>query len=628
MIVATMADDLSDALEHHRRGHLALAASAYDAVLADQPDRPDALHLRGLVALQQGDIRRAGTLIGRSVALEPTEASYHASLAEVHWALGDGDRAVASCRAALRLQPENIEALCNLASTLVARGDVNAAIGHYRDAIRLAPDLAIAHNNLANALRIKGDSAGALVHFREAVRLDPALAEAHSDLGRMLLDQEEPREALVHCQEAVRLRPDNPAACYNLANVLEVLGRLDEARAVLLEAIRLKPDMASAHASLGSVLEQLGDVGQAVASLREALTHDARHPAALARLATQMKGRLADSDLTAIESLLADPVLPSDRRWPLQFGLAHVLDARGDFQRAAKLSIEANSLQADDFRRRGLGYDPEAHSKFVDQLIAAFTPELFARLGGHGSNSDRPVFIVGLPRSGTSLTEQVLASHPRVFGAGETRLVRETWKALPAATGRVEAPLRCLKHLDQQAVDRLSARHLEALEALDGSAGRVVDKMPDNLLYLGLIALLFPRAMIIHCRRDVRDVALSCWMTGMAQVRWACDPDHIASRIRATRHMMDHWNKVLPVPVLEVEYQTMVTNLEAVSRELLAWCGLDWNPACLEFHKTRRPVRTASAGQVRQPVYDSSIGRWKNYEHALAPLFAKIHNER
>ena len=115
-------------------------------------------------------------------------------------------------------------------------------------------------------------------------------------------------------------------------------------------------------------------------------------------------------------------------------------------------------------------------------------------------------------------------------------------------------------------------------------------------------------------------------MTGMAQVRWACDPDHIASRIRATRHMMDHWNKVLPVPVLEVEYQTMVTNLEAVSRELLAWCGLDWNPACLEFHKTRRPVRTASAGQVRQPVYDSSIGRWKNYEHLLAPLFAKLPN--
>ena len=444
------------------------------------------------MALQQGDPRRAGELIGRAVARDPAVAAYHASLAEVYWALGELDSAIATGRAALALQPDNTEVLCNLGSTLVAQGNVDAAIGHFREAIRLDPELAVARNNLGNALRIKGDKVASLAQFREAVRLDPALAEAHSNLGRMLLDQGDPREALLHCREAVRLRPDFPMACSNLGNVLDALGQLDEAKVWLLAAIRRKPDLAAAHASLAGLLEQLGDIDQAVASLQEALRHDPRHAGALARLATRMRGKLPDGYRSAIDGLLADPALPPEQRWPLQFGLAHVLDDRGDFDRAARLTALANSLQSSDFRKRGLGYDPETHEKFVDQLIATFTPEFFARVGRLGSDSERPVFIVGMPRSGTSLTEQVLASHPHVFGAGETRLVRATWDALPEATGRREMPLDCLKHLDRQAVHRLAGRHLHALEALDGSADRVVDKMPENTLYLGLIAVLFP----------------------------------------------------------------------------------------------------------------------------------------
>ena len=249
----------------------------------------------------------------------PAEATYHASLAEVYWALGMPDRTVASCREALRLQPGNTEVLCNLGSTLDAQGKIDEAIGCFREAIRLAPNLAIAHNNLANALRKNGEKAAAIAEFREAVRLDPAMAEARSNLGRMLLDQGAPGEALVHCEEAVRLRPGFAPACLNLANVLDVLGRLDEAKRWLHEAIRLKPDMAAAHASFGGVLEQSGDMQQAVAALREALRHDPRHAGALARLATSMRGELADSDRAMIESLLADPALaPSGAgRWSL-----------------------------------------------------------------------------------------------------------------------------------------------------------------------------------------------------------------------------------------------------------------------------------------------------------------------
>ncbi len=620
-----MTFDLSQALEHHERGDLDRAARIYEAILAVDPNEPEALHLLGLVALQRGDPTRAAALIGRAVSLQPADATFHANLGEAYWALGQLDKVIACCESALRLEPNSPGVLCNLGSTLVARGDVDGALNCFREAIRLAPDFAAVRNNYGNALRLKGDKVAALEQFRQAVRLDPDSVEARSNLGMILLGLGEPEEALVHCREAVRLGPGFPAARINLGNVVHKLGRLDEAAACFREAIRLQPASAAAHAGLGGVLEELGDLDESQALLREALRHDPRHAGAWARLATRLRDKLSETDETAIECLLADPKLAADQRWPLLFGLAHARDARGDFDRAAGLFAQANALQRVDFQARGRGYDPAAHRSFVNRLIAMFTPAFFERVRGVGLDTERPVFIVGMPRSGTTLAEQVLASHPRVFGAGELRLVREAFEALPEVTGhRDRAPLDCVLDLDRESLRRLGQRHLDALDALNGVADRVVDKMPENTLYLGLIAAMFPRARLIHCRRDPRDVALSCWMTHFADLRWACNLDHIASRINEYRRVMNRWQRVLPVPIFELEYEAMVTDLEEVSRRLVAWCGLDWDPACLDFHQTRRPVRTTSVAQVRQPVYTRSIGRWKNYERSLASMFARL----
>ena len=181
-----------------------------------------------------------------------------------------------------------------------------------------------------------------------------------------------------------------------------------------------------------------------------------------------------------------------------------------------------------------------------------------------------------------------------------------------------------LRRLDRETAGRLASRHLERLRALSRAALRIVDKMPENYLYLGLLASLFPRAKLIHCRRDLRDVAVSCWMTHFQEIPWANDQQHMASRFREYRRMMEHWRTVLPVPLLEVEYEETVADLEGVARKLVAWCGLAWEPACLEFQRAKRPVRTASAVQVRQPVFRTSVGRWKHYEHALGGLFARL----
>jgi hypothetical protein len=246
------------------------------------------------------------------------------------------------------------------------------------------------------------------------------------------------------------------------------------------------------------------------------------------------------------------------------------------------------------------------------------------------------VFVFGMPRSGTTLVEQVLASHSQVHGAGELPLAHDAFVSIPALLGLPDEMLACLEVLDAGCVRQLSRRYLDGLEThlrnLLGEGGdsprcRVVDKMPDNYLYLGLLALLFPRATFVDVRRDLRDVAVSCWMTNFRSIRWANDRDHLARRCRDYRRLMRHWQSVLPVRVHEVVYERLVDEFETEARALLAACGLEWEPACARFHQTARPVRTASVTQVRQPLYRRSLARWKHYEGTLADVFAGLVDE-
>jgi Sulfotransferase family len=235
------------------------------------------------------------------------------------------------------------------------------------------------------------------------------------------------------------------------------------------------------------------------------------------------------------------------------------------------------------------------------------------------------VFVLGLPRSGTTLLEQILASHPQVHGSGERRFARQSFEAIPTIVDRQVPPIDGVSHMDAPAIRRLAEQHLDWLDALDGGrAARIVNKMPDNYLYLGLLAALFPNAVFIHARRDLRDVAVSCWITDFRSIRWAGDPAHIANRFQNYRRVMSHWRRTLPVPIYDVDYEDTVSDLEGVARRLLTACGLDWNPACLEFYRTRRSIRTASVAQVRQPIYTKSVARWKHYEHDLGELFSTL----
>ena len=429
------------------------------------------------------------------------------------------------------------------------------------------------------------------------------------------------------CERILALDPDQAVAHNALAWVLQDSGRHDEAREHYRAAILLQPDFATAHFNFGVFHEELGELADAETRYRSTLQCEPTHATALARLASLLRETLTGADMDAVQHLLSQSGVTGRDRANLLFGLALVHDGRGCYPEAAACLEQANALALDELVRQDRAYEPEEHLRFVDALISAFSTDLFERLAGAGLETARPVFIIGLPRSGTTLIEQVLASHPEVHGAGEVTLARRSFEELPGLLGGSGNPLHAVRRLDIPTVQELARRHERRLIELDGGkARRVIGKMPDNYFYLGLIALMFPRAVVIHCRRDLRDVALSCWFTNFTDVPWANHHDHIASRFEGHCRLMDHWKLALPstFTVHEVAYEDAVADLEGEARRLLSAMDLDWDPACLEFHRSPRPVRTASQVQVRKPVYRGSVGRWKLYQEELAGFFARV----
>jgi tetratricopeptide (TPR) repeat protein len=623
-----------------------------------QPDSPEAANNLGMALLAQGDAAAAVEQFEAALRISPAAALIHNNLGNALRLRGETARALAAFRRAVEIDPNLGEAHSNLGQLLLEQYQTEAALTHCREAVRLRPDLPEAQNNLGNVLRERGQLADARACYAEALRLNPDLALTYNNVGQALQEEGHLREAVAWYHEGLRRDPDAPRILCNFASALEEQGDFDgaaahyhralerepqyaearlglgfvrheqgkfaEAVSEYREVLRLKPNFATGYCNLGNILEELGSFDEALAAFREALKRDPHHANAYAFLATMLRGRTPAEDLQAMRALLARPHLAPAKRLALHFGLAHALDGTGAYAEAAEHLRQGNALCLALWEKQGQAYDPHGHTRMVDDLITAFSPEFFERVRGFGLDTEVPVFIVGLPRSGTTLTEQILASHSRVHGAGELNFGRLGFDALPEVLRQYGPPVWCLAQLDRTATEHIAAWHLGRLGELSGDAFRVVDKLPDNYLFLGWLSTLFPKARFIHCRRDLRDVAVSCWMTNFRHIRWAANPDHIAARFRDYQRLMDHWRAVLPVRLFEVDYEETVADLEGVARRLVAWCGLEWEPACLAFHKTARPVRTASVAQVRETVYTRSVARWKHYEPALGSLFRQL----
>jgi tetratricopeptide (TPR) repeat protein len=644
-------------------GEFDLAAGCCKAALALGLNDPGIHNNFGMALQAMGRYAEAAEAFRAALALRPDDAMAHTNLGAAYRALGAKDQALDEFRCATAIDPQLAAPLTNLGQLLVDLGRPAEALIYCREAVALQIDLAEAHNNLGNVYRALHQSTEARMCYETALRIDPDLAVAQLNIGLTLQQEGRWDEALGWLRRATELQQDSLAFlellaaaladrerydeavdCYGrmlkidptlgsaqnaLGWLLQEQGRFAEAGDHLRCALRLRPDLAIAHLNLGALHEKLGDLSAAEASFRAALSDPEASAPALARLAMLLRDKLPESDCQAIDRCLAGTDTADPARVNLLFGRAYVWDARERYVEAADCAREANALTTSQLARRSLAYDPVAHERLTSGLISALDSSFFTRLSTAGLDTRRPVFIIGMPRSGTSLIEQVLASHSQFHGAGELTLAQQAFEAIPEVTECTDGPLECVSRLTAAAARRLAEWHEAQLLALDGGvAARIIDKMPENYLYLGLLAVLFPRATFIHCRRDARDVATSCWMTGFRSVRWASDIRHIASRFQQYHRLMEHWRGVLPSPIHVVDYEVIIAQPEDASRQLLAACGMDYQAACLDFHRTRRPVRTASAAQVRKPVYRSSIGRWKHYEKELAELFAALPSDR
>ncbi len=381
-------------------------------------------------------------------------------------------------------------------------------------------------------------------------------------------------------------------------------------------ALTLNPNEASLWNDLGRCFLAVGNFDKAIESFRRALGIDPDLADAYRNLALCRKLPADGPGMARSVALAARAALPAEDRAAAYFAVGKALDDAGRHDEAFVAYDLANLLYRAARAAAGDRFDAAALACQVNRSIAVFTPGFFATVGNWGNPSNVPVFVVGLPRSGTSLVEQILASHSRILGAGELRDIGE----VAAQLGPVDAPWT------QAMVRQAADAHLGRLNRLGNGAARVIDKLPDNIFMLGVIATLYPSARVIFCRRDPRDVGLSCYFQKFSagSLTFSYDLADCGRRIRETERLAAHWRRVLPLRCMDIHYEALVADLEGETRRLVEFLGLGWEPGCLDFHRTARVVQTASSWQVRQPLYHRSVGRWRNYKRHLRPLLAEL----
>ena len=442
---------------------------------------------------------RRSTHFGLALKYAPTLAESHSNLGQLLFEEGRLQEALVHCREAVRLRPDFPEAHTNLGIVYRGMGRSAEAKACYAEALRLNPELAVACNNMGQVVQEEGNLDESITWYRRSLELDPNSVLVQCNLATALKEQSKPHEAIAHYDMALRLDPNSADAHNGRGWVRHEQGDLEEALFHYRKAIQLRSDFALAHCNLGTVLEEFGDMEGAQRCFRDALRHDPDHAEAHALLASLIGGKLSEAELAAMKRLVAAPSHPGlndYKRSALHFALGNVLDARGDYAGAAEHLRQANALGGADWKKRGRAYDPEEHADSITKIIETCTPAFLERVRGFAVDTELPVFIVGLPRSGTTLTEQILASHSKVHGAGELSVVRDTFESLPRILKVDATAAECLGRLDRETAQRLTQHHLNHIRALNRQALRIVDKMPENYIYLGLLTALYPRAQV------------------------------------------------------------------------------------------------------------------------------------
>lgn len=582
----TAADTLQKAVEQHKQGEVAAALAVYERLCRDDPHNTQALRYLGLVKFQLGQHQPGLACLQRTLALAPDNAPAWSDLGRMHALLDHSEEAV-RC---------------------------------FRRSVSVDPRYADGWHNLGTALKQAGERESAFIALKNALRLDPTRADTYLNLGNLLIEAGQFDDAVQCFERAAKHDPTLAQARTRLAQELSQRGKVKRAEALFRQSLGLDPDHLQGWFGLGRTLEELGEAEGALGCYLNVLARRPGHPRALEQYLGLVPGEAKGEVVAVARDALANPALQDEAKALIGYGLAKYHDRRGAYAEAAAAGLVANAA-----RRRVAG--PLAREQLtarVDGMIASYTADFFATRTYFGLATDQPVFIVGLPRSGTTLTEQILAAHPVLHGAGE---LPDLARLAARSVEDREKPWQAALLLDAIKSRELAHEYLRVLR--DGAATgrlRISDKSPLNFFHLAFAALLFPEARVIHCRRAARDTGLSIWLENFnPDQRYATDFDDLSFFTAQYERLMAHWHAVLPLPMLELQYEGTVADVEAQARRLLAFLDVPWDARCLDFHTSQRPVQTPSRWQVRQPIYSRSVGRWRAYaEHvpALVTAFA------
>ncbi|MER9679315.1 sulfotransferase [Mesorhizobium sp. M0184] len=454
----------------------------------------------------------------------------------------------------------------------------------------------------------------ALRYLARAVGEEPRNPYYHLSLGETYLKVSEYSPAITHIQQALKLKPDLLEALCALGRAYVEFDKADMALPLYERALKINRDHPRVRAGLASALIGLGRMDEAEIYLKEAIERRIAMPAAYNELVRTRKFTEEPAELKSILRELGNPKLDPDSAMTLHHAAGKVLNDLKRYDDAIDHFKKAKQVA-------GYKFDLETYRRWVDSTIEFFNPDMLAAKAGYGSPSEVPVFVLGMPRSGTTLTEQICASHPDVHGAGELSKLRRTANAIGLTRLSAQGLGQSIVPITPDLAKMLTEGHLSYLRERAPTALRIVDKMPQNFELIGLIGLLFPNARIIHCRRDAIDNCLSCFFLNFSKGHsYITDLQTLGLYYREYDRLMRHWDKVFPGRIFESRYETLVADQEAQSRRLIDHLGLPWDDACLRFFENDGSVNTASRWQVRQPIYRSSVKHWKNYEGKIQPL--------
>ena len=504
-----------------------------------------------------------------------------------------------------------------MANSLAARPsdfpDVFAAA--HQDKISALSSQALAFHRAGRLLE-------AVALYEQILALEPRIPEIHNNRGLALAALGRFEDAAQAYGRATKIRPDNPETLCNWGVTLSQLERYGDAEAKFRRAITVSPGFAGGYNNLGLILKEQGRIAESVDAIEQAIRLSPQEASYYDNLAAIRPFAAGDPHLTALETMAANPAsLSAANRMHLHFALAKTYEHIGRPEHAFRQLLAGNAL-----KRSQIVYDEAATLAQMDRTRALFTGEFISDREGCGERSPVPLFIVGMPRSGTTLIEHILASHPEIFGAGELSLFEQTIDSAREALPQSPAFPDMAARMSTKDIRSLGGRYLEKLGRRAPGAARITDKMPANFLYAGMIHLALPDAAIIHASRDPIDTCVSCFSVHFTKGQThTYDLAELGRYYRHYQALMAHWRRVLPPGrFLDVRYEELVGDLEAAARRLVAHCGLTWDARCLDFHRTARTVRTASAAQVRRPIYKTSVGRGHRYESFLKPLLAAL----